>query len=202
MDRLEPLFIPQNSSPWREWQGLFLVPMYATGISFGMRINKVTVASQWHRGARLRWDLLTKIQHFHYQSALVHKVLWPASPTLLTLIQTERSTVRPIVTFLSALVNTQHSCRSTSSKALRNTKIPFHFPPKSYLTVWGSTFKNTRINSGLTQARTTHDDKEICNYNQRVNQAYLMFDRGRPVWIHISEERNLKHHRKEKKRNK
>lgn len=109
-------------------------------------------------------------------------------------------TVRPIVTFLSALVNTQHSCRSASSKASRNTKIPFHFPPKSYLTVWGSTFKNTRINSGLTQARTTHDDKEICNYNQRVNQAYLMFDRGRPVWIHIWEESNLKHHRKKKRK--
>lgn len=27
-----------------------------------------------------------------------------------------------------------------------------------------------------------------------------MFDQGRPVWIHISEESNLKHHRKGKKK--
>lgn len=159
MDRLEPLFIPPNSSPWREWQDLFLVPMYATGISFGMRINKVTVASRWHRGARL---------HREHSTTKKKKKISPqvgagtrdAQTCLPSSLNSEGYilsifTIRPIVTFLSALDNTQHSCRSTSYKASQNTKIPFHFPPKSYLTVWGSTFKNMRINSDLTQARTT-----------------------------------------------
>lgn len=137
-------------------------------LALGLRINKVMVASWWHRGAWLHWDLSTKKKtnkkkHCHLKLALEHAMLRPVCPTLLNLEDTSWAFLPsdPLWFFLSALDNTQHSCRSTSSKASQNTKIPFHFPPKSYLTVWGSTFKNTRINSDLTQARTTQTIKRF-----------------------------------------
>lgn len=134
MDCLEPLFIPQNSSPWREWQGVFLVPMYATGISFGMRINKVKVASWWHRRAWLCLDPSTvknktkNKSNFHLRLVLVHAMLRHVSPTLSTLVDSvflSVFTIWPIVTFLSALDNTRRSCRSTSSKCLTKHENPF-----------------------------------------------------------------------------
>lgn len=135
MDRLEPLFIPQNSSPWREWQGLFLVPMYATGISFGMRINKVKVASRWHRRG------LTPLGSFDNKKQTFSPQVCPGTRNAQTCLPSSTNsggyilsvfTIRPIVTFLSALDNTQHSCRSTSSKSFakhENRKSLFTFRP-------------------------------------------------------------------------
>lgn len=48
-----PCLSHKNSSPLRGWLGLFLESMYAMGISSGMRIHKVMVASWCHRGAWL-----------------------------------------------------------------------------------------------------------------------------------------------------